>query len=269
MGYSRGGFRFPNFRSGDMVDGKSRVSTPASHTGAAFATTRWAVIREAVSANSPVGTDALASLCQTYWPPVYGYLRRSGVTPADAKDLTQGFFAQVLARGFFSLADEDKGRFRTFLLCALQNFQRDQHLRAQALKRGGGQVVSLDALAAEGEFLADAADHLTPERAFERRWALTLLMTVMSRLEAEFCVGARAELFAELRGRLWGEQRGEPASAIAARLQLSESAIHVMLHRLRHRLRELIRNEIAEQVASARDLEDELAHLIRVLGSPG
>lgn len=245
------------------------MSTPTSHTGAAFATTRWAVIRDAAAGNAPGGEDALASLCQTYWPPVYGFLRRSGTSPADAQDLTQGFFAQVLARGFFSLADEDKGRFRTFLLCALQNFQRDQHLRAQALKRGGGQVVSLDAIAAEGDYLAESADHLTPERAFERRWALTLLTKVMGRLETEFCMGARAELFAELRNRLWGDQRGEPASSLASRLRLSESSIHVMLHRLRQRLRELIRTEIAEQVASSEDLEDELAHLVRVLGSPG
>lgn len=244
------------------------MQNPSSHTGAKFLTTRWAMVRDAAGGESSEGADALASLCQTYWPPVYGYLRRSGTGPADAKDLTQGFFAHVLARGFFSSVDEDKGRFRTFLLCALQNFQRDQHLRAQALKRGGGNVVALDAMAAEGEYLAELADHQTPEWVFERRWALTLLAGVMRRLETVFCVGARAELFAELRNRLWGDQRGEPASAIAARLGLSESAIHVMLHRLRQRLRELIRAELAEQVATPAEIEDELTHLIQVVGSP-
>lgn len=227
------------------------------------------MVRSAAVGDAPGGADALAGLCETYWPPVYGYLRRSGVSPADAMDLTQGFFAQVLARGFFSLADQDRGRFRTFLLCALRNFQRDEHLRSQALKRGGGQVLSLNGIDAEGDYLSELADHQTPEKVFERRWALTLLAGVMQRLEAEFCVGAKAELFAELRSRLWGEQRGEPAGALAGRLGLSESSVHVMMHRLRHRLRELIRAELADQVESKEDLEDELAHLIQVLGSPG
>lgn len=217
-------------------------------------------------ANAPGGATALAELCGAYWPPVYGYLRKTGSSPADAKDLTQGFFAQVLEREFFSLADQEKGRFRTFLLCALRNFQTDQRLRERALKRGGGNVIALDGLTAEGDYLKQMADHLTPELLFERRWALALLSRVMQQLEREFCLGARAELFATLRDRLWGDQQGEPAHVIAARLGLSESAIHVMMHRLRERLRDLIRTELGEQVGTPAELEDELAHLIRVLG---
>lgn len=236
----------------------------SSHTGAVFATTRWALVAEAGAEQQ----EALADLCHTYWPPVYAYLRRSGASPADAQDLTQEFFSRLLAREFFARADRERGRFRTFLLCSLQNFLRDEHARAQAEKRGAGRVVSLDQLAAEQAYQAEPLDTATAETLFERRWALTLLEGVLARLEGEFNRGARPELFAELRQRLWGGTRGEPAHALAARFGLGESAIHVMLHRLRARFRELLRAEIGELVNSPAEIDDEIAHLIRVLGTP-
>lgn len=234
-----------------------------SHTGAVFATTRWAVVAEAGAEQQ----EALADLCRIYWPPVYAYLRRSGASPADAQDLTQEFFGRLLAREFFARANRERGRFRTFLLCSLQNFLRDEHARTQAEKRGAGRVVSLDELAAEQAYQAEPQDTATAETLFERRWALTLLEGVLARLEAEFNQGARPGLFTELRQRLWGGTRGEPAHALAQRFGLSESAIHVMLHRLRSRFRELLRSEIAGLVHSPAEVDDEIAHLIRVLGN--
>lgn len=212
--------------------------------------------------------EVLAGLCRTYWPPVYAYIRRQGVNASDAQDLTQAFFSRLLQRDFFARAEPERGRFRTFLLCSLQNFLRDEHARANAAKRGGSTVFSLEELEAEQGYLAEGVEGLTPERLFERRWALTLLERVMARLEAEFRQNARGELFVELRQRLWGSNRDVPVHELARRLGVGESAFHVMLHRLRARLRELLRAEIAELVESPADVEDEIAHMIRVLGNP-
>ncbi len=238
----------------------------AGHTGMLFTTTRWTQVLDAGAAGEGARHDALAGLCQTYWPPVYAYIRRFGAAPADAQDLTQEFFSRLLSREFFAKAEREKGRFRTFLLCSLQNFLRDEHMRANAMKRGGGQVVSLDELMAEESYQAEPVDQSTAETLFERKWALTLLEGVLVRLEAEFNQTARPGLFAELRQRLWGGTRGEPAHVLATRFGVTESAIHVMLHRLRGRFRELLRAEIAELVQSPGEIDDEITHLIRVLG---
>ena len=243
--------------------------TNLSHTGAVFATTRWTLVLGAGQDGGPSQHEALAALCRSYWPPVYAYLRRFGTSPADAQDLTQDFFRRLLEREFFARAEREKGRFRTFLLCSLKNFLHDENLRANAQKRGGGQVVSLDERLAEEGYLAEPADRVTPEILFERRWASALLEGVLGKLEAEFNQGARPGLFAELRQRLWGGTRREPAHALAARFGLSESAVHVMMHRLRARFRELLRAEIAELVTTPAEIDDEIAHLIRVLGNPG
>jgi len=240
-----------------------------SHTGAVFATTRWTLVLEAGAGGGASQRDALAGLCQAYWPPVYAYIRRFGASPADAQDLTQEFFSRLLAREFFARAERDKGRFRTFLLCSLKNFLHDEHLRANTLKRGGGKVVSLDELLAEQGYQAGPVEGVTAETLFERNWALTLLEGVLAKLEREFNQGARPGLFTELRQRLWGGARGGAAHELAARFGLSESAVHVMMHRLRARFREMLRAEIAELVATPAEIDDEIAHLIRVLGNPG
>lgn len=240
-----------------------------SHTGAVFATTRWTLVLDAGAGVGPSQHDALAGLCQSYWPPVYAYIRRFGATAADAQDLTQEFFSRLLAREFFARAEREKGRFRTFLLCSLKNFLHDEHLRAHTQKRGSGRVVSLDEMLAEEAYQAELIEGVTSETLFERKWALTLLEGVLAKLEAEFNQAARPGLFAELRQRLWGGTRGEPAHELAARFGLTESAVHVMMHRLRARFRELLRAEIAEVVNSPAEIDDEITHLIRVLGNPG
>lgn len=242
--------------------------SPASHTGAIFATTRWTLVLDAGAGDTSSQQGALAGLCQTYWPPVYAYLRRFGATPADAQDLAQEFFARLLANEFFARAEKEKGRFRTFLLCSLKNFLHDEHLKAHAQKRGGGQVVSFDELTAEQSYQNEPAITATAETLFERKWALTLLEGVLAKLEVEFNQGAKPGLFFELRQRLWGGGKREPAHTLATRFGLSESAVHVMMHRLRARFRELLRAEIAELVASPSEVDDEIAHLIRTLGQP-
>jgi RNA polymerase sigma factor (sigma-70 family) len=241
---------------------------PAGHTGTLFTTTRWTMVLDAGASESSSRQDALAGLCQTYWPPVYAYIRRLGTPAADAQDLTQEFFSRLLAREFFARAEREKGRFRTFLLCSLQNFLRDEHVRAETQKRGGGKVVSLDELRAEEFYQAEPVENTTAETLFERKWAMTLLEGVLAKLESEFNQTARPGLFAELRQRLWGGTRGEPAHVLAVRFGITESAIHVMLHRLRARFRELLRAEIAEVVQSPAEIDDEITHLIRVLGTP-
>lgn len=243
-------------------------SSPASHTGAIFATTRWTLVLDAGTGDSASQRSALSGLCLTYWPPVYAYLRRFGASPADAQDLAQEFFARLLANEFFARAEKDKGRFRTFLLCSLKNFLNDEHQKAHAQKRGGGRVVSFDEMMAEQSYQDEPAVTATAETLFERKWALTLLEGVMAKLEAEFNQGAKPGLFAELRQRLWGGTRRETAHTLASRFGLSESAVHVMMHRLRSRFRELLRAEIAELVASPSEVDDEIAHLIRTLGQP-
>ena len=200
--------------------------------------------------------------------PVYAYIRRFGATASDAQDLAQEFFGRLLAREFFTRAEPDKGRIRTFLLYSLKNFLHNEHLRAHAQTRGSGRVVSLDELVAEEAYLAEPSDGVTAETLFERKWALTLLEGVLGQIETEFNQGARPGLFAELRQRLWGGSRGEPAHQLAQRFGLSETAVHVMRHRLRTRFRERLRAEIAELVSSPAEIDDEIAHLIRVLGSP-
>lgn len=237
-------------------------------TGAVFATTRWTLVLGAGGIDEPGRHEILTGLCRTYWPPVYAYIRRQGVKACDAQDLAQAFFSRLLQRDFFARAERERGRFRTFLLCSLQNFLRDEHDRMGAAKRGGTNVFSFEELKAEQGYLSEPVDGLTPERLFERRWALTLLERVMARLETEFRQSARGELFVELRQRLWGGNREEPVHELARRLGVGESAFHVMLHRLRARLRELLRAEIAELVESPADVEDEIAHMIRVLGNP-
>jgi RNA polymerase sigma-70 factor (ECF subfamily) len=240
--------------------------TPANHTGAVFITTRWTMVLDAGNGDAASQRSALSGLCQTYWPPVYAYLRRFGASPADAQDLAQEFFARLLANEFFARAERDKGRFRTFLLCSLKNFLHDEHQKAHAQKRGGGRVVSFDEMMAEQSYQDEPAVTATAETLFERKWALTLLEGVMAKLEAEFNQGAKPGLFAELRQRLWGGAKRETAHTLASRFGLSESAVHVMMHRLRSRFRELLRAEIAELVASPAEVDDEIAHLIRTLG---
>jgi RNA polymerase sigma-70 factor (ECF subfamily) len=232
---------------------------------ARFATTRWSVVVAAGNEESPAARAALSTLCETYWPPLYAFLRRQGHPAAEAQDLTQEFFATLLEKNFVEAADQDRGRFRTFLLVVLKRFLSKERDREQALKRGGGVVtLSLEFAAAEEQVRFEPSDDWTPEKEYERRWALTLLERVLKRLEAEYAARGKAELFARCRGWLTADAALSHED-VAAALGMTAGAIKVTVHRMRERYRELLREEIAQTVAAPEDVEEELKHLLAAL----
>ncbi len=232
---------------------------------ARFATTRWSVVVAAGNEESPAARAALSTLCETYWPPLYAFLRRRGYPAAEAQDLTQEFFATLLEKNYVEAADRDRGRFRTFLLVVLKRFLSKEREREQALKRGGGVVtLSLDFAAAEEQVRFEPSDDWTPEKEYERRWALTLLARVLKRLEAEYAARGKSELFARCRGWLTGDAALSHED-VASALGMMAGAIKVTVHRMRERYRELLREEIAQTVAAPEDVAEELNHLLAAL----
>ena len=232
----------------------------------AFVTTHWSVVVAAGRNDTARARDALARLCQTYWHPLYAYVRRVGHSPPDAQDLTQEFFARLLGKNYLADADESRGRFRSFLLAALKHFLANEWDKASAQKRGGGQIlIPIDFNAAETTCHFEPADETTAEKIFERRWALTLLDQVLRRLREEFVRDGRENLFEQLKPTLTEASRSVRYAEIAARLGTSEGAVKVAVHRLRQRYREVLRAEIAETVASPGEVEDELRSLFAAL----
>jgi RNA polymerase sigma-70 factor (ECF subfamily) len=232
---------------------------------ARFATTRWALVRAARDASAPEGREALASLCAIYWYPLYAFIRRQGHDAEQAQDLTQELFARLLEKDGLASVDQSKGRFRLFLLAACRHLLSNERDRARARKRGGGRpTLSIDAAAGEERYGREPAHGETPERLFERRWALALLGQVLARLRDEHEAAGKGPLFEGLKGHLAGEGEGTYAEA-AARLGLSEGAVKVAVHRLRQRYRELLREEIAHTVAGPAEVEDEVRALFAAL----
>jgi RNA polymerase sigma factor (sigma-70 family) len=215
---------------------------------------------------SPAAQEALEKLCHTYWRPVYGFIRREGAGHEEAEDLTQAFFALLLQRRNFDDVRREKGRLRSYLLTSLKHFLVSQHRRAVTVKRGKGQQpVPLEELAAIGHADIEPADHLSADRIYERRWALTLMEQVLRRLRDEFVIAGNAELF-DLLKQLLPDEPGAPSRAeIAAQLGMTENALRQAFHRFRQRYQLLLREEIGHTVAVASDVEDELRHLITVL----
>ena len=232
-----------------------------------FATTRWTVVLNAGRRDTTQARQALAELCQTYWWPLYAYVRRSGHSAADAEDLTQGYFARLLELDSLAAVSREKGRFRSFLLAGLNHFLADEWDRASAQKRDVRRTVSLDAESAETRYRREPADTATPERLFERQWALTLLATVVHRLHREHEAAGKGGLFLALRFAITGDRHTLPYADLAARLGLSDAAVRVAIHRLRQRYRQLLREEIAHTVADAADIDEELRHLRRIVSS--
>jgi RNA polymerase sigma-70 factor (ECF subfamily) len=245
----------------------STADTDASgqQRGVAFTTTHWSVVLEA-QGESPVAQEALEKLCRTYWRPIFAFLRRQGLRPEEAEDITQGFFAQLLERRKFSAIRKEKGRLRSFLLGALKYFLADEQRRAMAIKRGKGQrLIPLEELRADERIDMEPSDPMTAEMIYERRWALTVLERVLSRLKDEYVAAGNAALFDALK-QLLPDEPGSPSQAeIAARLGMTENAIRQAFYRFRQRYQSLLREEIADTVATPGDIEDELRHLITVL----
>jgi RNA polymerase sigma-70 factor (ECF subfamily) len=210
--------------------------------------------------------EALAKLCQTYWYPLYAYVRRRGHSPEDAQDLTQEFFARLLEKNWVGNADQTKGRFRSFLLSAMNHFLADEWDKARAQKRGGGvPLMPLQFDTAETRYSREPADSTTPERSFERRWALTILDEVLHRLRSEYQQEGKADLFADLHPCLVGERTAQPYAELAVKLGVCEGTVKAAVHRLRQRYRQLLRDEIANTVAEADEVDEELRHMFAVL----
>jgi RNA polymerase sigma-70 factor (ECF subfamily) len=230
---------------------------------AAFLTTHWSLVARAAATSGTEAETALEQLCRAYWQPLYSYVRRQGRTPEEAQDLTQAFFARLLEKRYLAMADPNRGRFRTFLLTALQRFLINDWQKCCAGKRGGSDVVR-SWEEEEIRYVADRSDD-TPEKLFEKRWAVALLEGVLTELEAETAAAGHAAQFREMKVLLWGEGDGAPQAEVARRLGLSSGALKVALHRLRHRYRQLLRAEVARTVSSQAEVDEELRHLIAVL----
>jgi RNA polymerase sigma factor (sigma-70 family) len=240
-----------------------RIATTTSPPGKdIFVTTRWTVVLQAGRKSSPHSDRALAELCQQYWYPLYAYVRRRVNSREDAEDLTQGFFAKFLEKNYLEGLSAERGKFRAFLLAALKHFLANEWDKAGRQKRGGGvQHLSLDWQQADERFHVEPPDHATPDRLFDREWALALLERVIQRLQAECAVEGRAELFAQARGYLMVGEAAIPYAEAAAKLGLDEGAVRVAVHRLRKRYRELLREEIAQTVNDPAQVKEELKSL--------
>jgi len=232
-----------------------------------FATTHWSVVVRAGRSRTPGSRRALSTLCANYWFPLYAFVRRAGHPAEDAQDLTQEFLAELLATNFVAVADPQRGKFRSFLLGALKHFLAKQHRRAGAQKRGGRHsVLSLDFGTGEDRYRQlEPAHHQTPERLFERRWALALLDFVFARLREEFAAAEKLPQFERLKEFLAGRPEGVSYRDVAAELAMTEGAVKVAVHRMRRRYRELLRDEIAQTVTGPEALEDELRELLGAL----
>jgi RNA polymerase sigma factor (sigma-70 family) len=242
------------------------ASTPHA-PGPVFVTTHWSLVLSARDRQSPQSAAALEKLCRAYWYPLYAYARRSGQSKENAEDLTQAFFARLLEKKFLDSAQQERGRFRSFLLIALKRFMANEWEHAHAQKRGGFQTqISLDTELAERKFQSEiTATDIPPDRAYERRWALTLLEQTMSRLRTEFTSAGKILEFEQLKIFLTSDKKEIPYAKVADELGTNEAALRVAVHRLRRRYRELFREEIAHTLAEGESVKEELQHLLSVL----
>ena len=228
-----------------------------------FATTRWSLVLDAGAELTPQGREALATLCELYWYPLYAYLRRRNHSAEDAQDLTQGFFARLLEKHALHIVDPARGRFRSFLLASLDNYVSNERDRDRAQKRGGGTPpISLDATTAEERYSREPADPWTPEKIFDRNWALTLLDRVLTRLRTDLHAEGKGELFDHLKVYLSGEQGAPSYHEAGTALGMSEGAVKVAVHRLRRRYRDLLYDEIAQTVSTQEEIALELQYLM-------
>ncbi len=241
----------------------SRVTPPSS--SGAFPRTHWSIVVAAGQATDTKSREALSRLCETYWTPLYGYVRRRGHGVDDAHDLTQEFFLRLLERNLVARADKSKGRFRSFIFTVLKRFLADEWDKEKSQKRGGD--VHLESLSqlAEAAYSSSNAATDSPELEFERDWAMALLTNVLNALEQEYASGGKTPLFAALRNYLVGGSDTKPYAHVAAELGMSEAAFKVAVCRIRQRYRERMKQEVAATVADARDADAELRHLFRIL----
>lgn len=247
-----------------MAADQSHLRGDVSHAPV-FVTTHWSVVLTAGRSDTRAQA-ALEHLCRVYWYPIYHFVRRQGHSVHDAQDLTQEFFARLLEKNWIANADQSRGRFRSFLLLVLKRFLTAEWRRANVQKRAGNRSwLPLPLDTGETRYTSEPADNHTPEQAFEKQWALTILETALRQLRSDYEQDGKVRLFESLKPCLTGGRESQPYAALAATLEMSEGAIKVAVHRLRERFRERLKAEIAHTVASPGDVGDEMRHLLRVL----
>ncbi|MBE0542013.1 MAG: sigma-70 family RNA polymerase sigma factor [Verrucomicrobia bacterium] len=227
-----------------------------------FVTTRWTVVLSAGRKSSPQSDRALSELCQTYWYPLYAYVRHRGHSKEDAEDLTQAFFARFLEKNYLEGLSAERGKFRAFLLASLKHFLANEWDKSQTQKRGGGALhLSLDWQSADARYHLDPPDPTSPDRLYDRDWALALLERVIARLREECAADGKAELFEQAKDCLMVGDAAIPYAQAAEKLRLNEGAVRVAVHRLRKRYRELLRDEIAQTLSDPAQVKEELRSL--------
>ncbi|MFV1963894.1 MAG: RNA polymerase sigma factor [Pirellulaceae bacterium] len=233
-----------------------------------FASTHWSIVLDAGRDSSPTSEQALSTLCETYWYPLYAFVRRQGYESSDAQDLTQGFFLRLLEKRDFANVDRQKGRFRSFLLASLKHYLINEWDKARAAKRGGGRPnLPLEFDAAERRYSLEPCHEQTPEAIFDREWALTVLEQVRSQLVAEHASDDRRDQYDQLHLYLTGEPTSLSYREAGEQLDMTEGAVKVAVHRLRRRFRELLREQIGQTVATESVIDDEVAALFKALRS--
>jgi RNA polymerase sigma factor (sigma-70 family) len=237
-----------------MIDGEKRQ----------FPSTQWSLIVRAADADPAEREKALSEICILYWPPVYAFIRMRGKSPADAEDLTQGLFAELLERGDFCKMDPGRGKLRTYLLTATKNFLVSDYRREHRAKRGGHAVLlSIDALEAEERCLIPAlADNLAPDRLFDRQWAISLMEAVVGELSEEYGSRGKSGLFEALRPFIQVDGEPKAQKELAAKLGISEQALRVAIHRLRQRYAEALRRAVKATLGPEESVENEMMTLL-------
>jgi DNA-directed RNA polymerase specialized sigma24 family protein len=239
---------------------------PSWDSAGIFQTTHWSAVRAAGGSGTPQSGVALETLCRVYWYPLYAYVRRQGHGAHDAQDLTQEFFARLLQKNYLKLADQERGRFRSFLLKSLQNFLVNEWARGQARKRGGGApLLPLDEAVAERLYRQESTNPTSAETLFDKRWATTLLDRAFQRLQVDYAAAGKGELFQQLQSLLLNEGSAECYRTLGGQVGLSEGAVKVAVHRLRHRFKGAVRSEVAQTVATAGEVDEELRCLMTAM----
>jgi RNA polymerase sigma-70 factor (ECF subfamily) len=248
-----------------MTSGESQAALRENRV---FATTRWSMVISAGRQSSPESNRALAALCETYWYPLYAYVRRRVVDVNEARDLTQAFFCELLEKNYVESADPERGKFRAWLITTFKHFLSKEWDKAKAQKRGGGLApIPLDFAAADSNLSIEPSSGLTPEQFYDQQWAITLLGEIMDRLQAEFEQDGKGRQFDVLKGHLIGDHEGTSYADAAAALAMNEAAVRKAVSRMRRRYRELLREEIVQTVSSQEEVDDEIRNLFATLSS--
>lgn len=245
----------------------SENPAPGAVQGDHFPATRWSLVRAVGTGDTTLSLRAMGDLCQAYWYPLYAYVRRRGLSPEDAEDVTQGFFQSVIARESLTTAAPEHGRLRAFLLASIQRHLVDVHRRDSAAKRGGGRVVHMDQEMAEALLKAEPSRDEAPDAGFDRHWARAVLEAVLTEMADYYARLGRGEMFAVLRVYLELNAEAPPYTSSAERLKCSEAAVRSAIHAMRQRFRQIIQRHIAETVSTPAEAREETEYLCRVLAS--